>query len=647
MYTITFYSFKGGVGRTMALVNVAAQLAKMGRKVLMVDFDLEAPGLETFESLRPPQPHPGLVEYVTEYVRTKRSPDVREYIYSAGTGGKKSGQLWVMPAGRRDRDYHLALTRLDWRKLYEECEGFLFFEDLKAQWEQEYKPDYVLIDSRTGHSDVKGICTRQLPDAVVMLFIPNEQNLVGLRAVCREIQHERKHGLEKDIRIHLVPSNVPDLDDEDGLLRQQLKTFTNELRIYSGVPRLKPLVIHRNESLGMLEQPVFVLQRPRSSLAREYRRLVRSLIMENLIDRDGALFYLRGLERDGDLRRHCPRYASAGMTARSVEVLSVEHRLRQIEFQFKDDATVLRRLAWLYQGLGELDLALRQYDSVLRLRPDWPTVLFERGRCRRQARYKAGATEDLLHYLRSLNFFAPDEMEEDDDEHNGIKDAATAMRELLDVSFESFVEALSASGVIETGLILPSGAYIWLNSAAEYLLREHRWKDAVQYLETDLPKLINEFVNWPPAGSAGVFMGYHYEGERAWYLAMARWGDTGRLPSDLCRTSLDMFQEAHSKFEEGTAADLQRMSLLYWGIGDLEKASVLLERALEVSNKTCLISDREHGVSNWTFRTASVHEFQQHCEEMRRMIQGEPIRPAFLGSPLPSRAGEEVNALPN
>lgn len=62
MYTITFYSFKGGVGRTMALVNVAAQLAEMGRKVLVVDFDLEAPGLETFERLRPPQPHRGLVE---------------------------------------------------------------------------------------------------------------------------------------------------------------------------------------------------------------------------------------------------------------------------------------------------------------------------------------------------------------------------------------------------------------------------------------------------------------------------------------------------------------------------------------------------------------------------------------------------------
>ena len=40
---VTFYSFKGGVGRTMALINAAAILAGRGRRVLMIDFDLEAP----------------------------------------------------------------------------------------------------------------------------------------------------------------------------------------------------------------------------------------------------------------------------------------------------------------------------------------------------------------------------------------------------------------------------------------------------------------------------------------------------------------------------------------------------------------------------------------------------------------------------
>src|SRR5947208_4220930 len=100
LYVITFYSFKGGVGRTMALVNVAAELVRRGRKVLVVDFDLEAPGLETYKRLRPQQPHPGIVEYVTEFRRTQAVPDLREYIYETKPIGKRGGRLWVMPAGR-------------------------------------------------------------------------------------------------------------------------------------------------------------------------------------------------------------------------------------------------------------------------------------------------------------------------------------------------------------------------------------------------------------------------------------------------------------------------------------------------------------------------------------------------------------------
>jgi cellulose biosynthesis protein BcsQ len=45
---VTFYSWKGGVGRTMVLANVAVQLARMGSTVLVVDWDLEAPGLERY-----------------------------------------------------------------------------------------------------------------------------------------------------------------------------------------------------------------------------------------------------------------------------------------------------------------------------------------------------------------------------------------------------------------------------------------------------------------------------------------------------------------------------------------------------------------------------------------------------------------------
>src|SRR4051812_11364377 len=70
----TFYSYKGGVGRSMALANVAESLHEKGLRVVMIDWDLEAPGLETFfcppgseKQLAELRAHPGLIDMIMAY----------------------------------------------------------------------------------------------------------------------------------------------------------------------------------------------------------------------------------------------------------------------------------------------------------------------------------------------------------------------------------------------------------------------------------------------------------------------------------------------------------------------------------------------------------------------------------------------------
>ena len=68
MKTFTFYSYKGGVGRTLALVNIANRLAEFGKKVCILDFDLEAPGLQSKYAKELQQPiDKGLVDYIYSY----------------------------------------------------------------------------------------------------------------------------------------------------------------------------------------------------------------------------------------------------------------------------------------------------------------------------------------------------------------------------------------------------------------------------------------------------------------------------------------------------------------------------------------------------------------------------------------------------
>ena len=252
-------------------VNVAASLATQGHTVGLIDFDLEAPGLSTFDQLAPPSSsHPGVVEYISDYMRTGRTPDLEQFVYPATVASRPgSGKLYVMAAGREDAAYRGFLARLDWPFLYERQDGFLFLEDTKRQFETRFQVDYLLVDSRTGHTDVEGICMRQLPDAVVIMFFPNQQNLVGLQSVCQSIRDERTSGLNKDITLHFVMSNVPDLDDEDAILRRRIRSFRKKLQFDQ-----LTATIHRYESLALLNQSIFVIDRPRSRLSHQYRRLV-------------------------------------------------------------------------------------------------------------------------------------------------------------------------------------------------------------------------------------------------------------------------------------------------------------------------------------------------------------------------------------
>lgn len=187
----------------MSLANVAASLASEGRRVLMIDFDLEAPGLDSFEEFKVPRGKVGLVEYVCHFLQNGVAASVKGYIHevknldledSESTRTVSSeGKLWLMTSGAKNDAYNERRLSIDWADLYENHKGAEFFENLKAEIEDEYNPDYVLVDSRTGLTDVGGVCTLHLPDLVVLLFSLNEQNLQGIASVAKVLRDSEKY----------------------------------------------------------------------------------------------------------------------------------------------------------------------------------------------------------------------------------------------------------------------------------------------------------------------------------------------------------------------------------------------------------------------------------------------------------------------
>ncbi|MCP5047333.1 MAG: AAA family ATPase, partial [bacterium] len=164
METITFYSYKGGVGRTLALSNIAVYLSRFGQKVCIVDFDLEAPGVHyKLSEFFPPPIEGGVVDYIHEFTSTGKVPGkLKRYVMNAVNLPEKHGNIQLIPAGNvLSTGYWKKLAAIDWHQLFykEGGEGIPFFLELKEKIEKELKPDFLLIDSRTGVTEMSGVCT--------------------------------------------------------------------------------------------------------------------------------------------------------------------------------------------------------------------------------------------------------------------------------------------------------------------------------------------------------------------------------------------------------------------------------------------------------------------------------------------------------
>ena len=197
---VTFYSYKGGVGRSMALANVAVLLARRGLRVLTVDWDLEAPGIENyFSSFRIEEERPGLLTMLMD-VAKGGDVDYRHYLWSVHDS---DSTLSLLSSGKTtDPLYSANLERFDWEAFFVGGGGN-FLERLRNRWRESF--DFILIDSRTGLSDSGGICTIQLPDVVVAMFTANHQSLYGARDVMRLAQEARQSLAHDRPQLSIIP----------------------------------------------------------------------------------------------------------------------------------------------------------------------------------------------------------------------------------------------------------------------------------------------------------------------------------------------------------------------------------------------------------------------------------------------------------
>ena len=187
-----FYSFKGGVGRTTSMVMTAFSLVRRGKIVVLVDFDLESPGVAC---LFPDEvlSEYGLLDYLIDYKVLHNEKNtkyrIRDYLFWPGDvcqTADRGGDLYVLPAHgavlcRDPALLRKSMMRFDFNLPLYNSEDKNPLDSLFRFINRFICPDYILVDTRSGLHQISGITLSRCSALNILFFRGDRQNVEGMK----------------------------------------------------------------------------------------------------------------------------------------------------------------------------------------------------------------------------------------------------------------------------------------------------------------------------------------------------------------------------------------------------------------------------------------------------------------------------------
>jgi CobQ/CobB/MinD/ParA nucleotide binding domain len=325
--TITFYAYKGGTGRTLAVANTARFLALFGYRVFVLDLDLEAPGLHYklgLRSLGGENAIKGVVDFIESFKTTLAVPELDSFVYELKDRPEGfKGSLHFMPAGNAPSpEYSRQLADIRLSDLVNPVDvgvgteeaaaipiAIPLFLELKGRIERDYAPDYLLIDSRTGVTEIGGIAVGLLPDTVVCLVQSNSENLDGARRVLRKVKSSSMEEDGSPIEIVVAVARIPEMRrDEERPILERIRAYFNEMADSPEETLTLPevLTLHSDPDLQVVEALRIGASTTanESILLRDYFKLFRKLRLDETLSADvrAVLAELAEADRNSNIR---------------------------------------------------------------------------------------------------------------------------------------------------------------------------------------------------------------------------------------------------------------------------------------------------------------------------------------------------------
>lgn len=231
---IVFFSIKGGVGRSTALAATAWQLAQVGKRVLVLDLDLESPGLSSALLPTERQPKYGITDWLIEDLLDNGDAVFDSMVATSNLS--HDGDIHVVPAhGAEHGEYIAKLGRVWMPKVLTDGTREIWSARLGRllhALEARIQPDVVLIDSRSGIDEIASACITDIGANLILLFaLEGEQTWNGYRMLFE--QWQRAYVAEEiRERLRIVGAIVPELDRVtylEGLRESAYGVFTDTL----------------------------------------------------------------------------------------------------------------------------------------------------------------------------------------------------------------------------------------------------------------------------------------------------------------------------------------------------------------------------------------------------------------------------------
>ena len=223
------YSVKGGVGRSTTTAVLAWHLTGMGERVLVVDLDLESPGLSSAMLDDRERPEFGVTDWFVEDLVGQDTQVLEHMTASPGWARDFEGELHVAPAhGRQPGEYLAKLGRIH---MDAAAPWSNRLERLLQQLEASRQPTIVLLESRSGLHEIAAATVTDL-DAKVLLFATDASSTWDDYGIL--FRHWQQQGLATSIRekLYIVSALTPGVNEVsylDGFRERSWNLFREHL----------------------------------------------------------------------------------------------------------------------------------------------------------------------------------------------------------------------------------------------------------------------------------------------------------------------------------------------------------------------------------------------------------------------------------